>query len=89
MCIICHKQSNNNTICQACIDKLRIHSNVVGALLNVVDANNINMLKDLMFLLSRKSFHGNLMINFNGDKIQSTNVKISSLPNQSIKDILR
>ena len=87
ICLFCHKQSNNNIFCQLCIDKLRIHSDVVGALLKVVNANNINPLTDLLYLLG-KSFHGNMMINFNGDKIQSTNVKFSVLPNQSIKDSL-
>ena len=86
-CIICQKQSND-IICQACIEKLRIHYKIVNQLFFVVNANNINPLTDLLYLLG-KSFHGNLMINFNGDKIQSTNLKISSLPNQSFTDILR
>ena len=86
-CIICQKQSND-TVCQSCIDKLRLHYKMVNQFLTVVNANNINPLTDLLYCLG-KSFHGNIMINFNGDKIQSTNIKISTLPNQSFKDILK
>jgi hypothetical protein len=86
-CLICN-QNTNNVFCSPCIEKLRIHSELVGALLSVVDAKNINALTDLFFLIDKKSLHGNIMINFVKGELQSTCLKVSTLPYQSIKDIL-